>query len=808
MESYMNSCRLWMLVGILVISANSGCGCNKKSPPNSEPADLKLQIKSEPAPLIDKIGPPLKIKSDPLPVDNKKEAETKQASTPLSGAEQREFVALVESAEKATWSWEPNPNFKRQRPVALIVLNPEEDLPHAVGTTLAYAQGLANASWDVKILFRLTGNERNDLATLRSIQGKIDEANKVISRRNEEEEGKLPVDVAPLRQIGPPVVFKSAKDLESSVEQWLERSFLEAQQGTSRFSRPPFGGISFSGHAVGRSGLPDKKADSDVPNSALQFRVKENDSFDLSRLEALVLRKYQVPVWVLTDLCRPGKSLAKSDIDDISGIVGKLKPREFENFLKLNDVDQKAISEVESLRANAPPGFLHRNGAYITMLNATDRRVSLSHELPRLLHGRMGTLLDRQVPAGDFTRAHFKHFATPTTSITLEEAERWAIKQFVDEKIDEGKEKPQRPGLTPGVFSKRSVVYSTLRGKDVYIPQYPNLLNGGVSLSSGGFTVPELIGDMGAKGGEHFGELTVIRNQKAFDGDFRSIFKFKQPFSLVAGTQYKFVLLVSASGDPNDSLKFTTGVYDTKNRLLNPSFQLYGTAESHRTPIKRDGVPRLVHVPLTWFNNPNADPKPDANPEPEVATFEIQASPDQPAGNWKQDGRLTLHGVYLLPIAVADGELKADIERVNTKTPLSQMLIWDVPLHAKPEAVSIDLGGKFTVLEQSIKNHTGTWGAVGSVYPKLYAESGTQRLRIRVDADAKIDDSADVRVYVCSKNRIMATWAAPLKNAVAQEHVVQIVDSGLMQEVVVVARNYSGPLKITRLDIENIPAGK
>jgi hypothetical protein len=838
MESHTVRCRLGLLAGLLVVSVLAGCG--RKQPATAEPVVPVISThggNSSQTPNVSAAREPISLGGPSLrtPDEVQATAPVSIQVAPLSEDELKRFAELQEWTKKAAWSWEPNSNLKRQRPVGLIVLSPD-GLQHSVDTSLEYARGLANACWDVKILLHLTGKDRSDMSALNDVQLRIHEINKAIMDRNKEEAGKIPNDVAPLREIDAPATYRNAQELEASIDLWLASSFLEnalfrlrvarleekviedkprTPQGNPPplqhdrpLSRPPFGGISFNGH--GRSVRLDKDRDQARPNAALQFKVekivgmvKETDWFDLSRLEALALRKYQAPVWLLIDLCRTEQGLKNDEINDITGNLEKLELRDFGNNPGLSDALQKAISECESLRANASAGFLHRQGSGVTTLYATRGLFTVDDDLRCLLHGHFGTMLKREAQPGGFVR--FNYLPAPTASITLEQARSWAARQLKEKGISP---KKQEPDLSEGTLSERVVVFSTLRGKDVYLPQYPNLLSGGLSLANGGFTVPELA-DVG--GDKHYGSVAVIRKQKAFDNDFKSIFQFKQPFDLVPGAQYKLVLLVSARGtNSQDFVRFTTGVYDTKNQLLNSSFQDYSKAESYLQPIKCDGAPRLIHVPLTWFNNPALNPNPGANLQPDVEMFEIQAAPDNPESNWKQEGVLYVHAVYLMPTSVSDDELESDIKRVGTKAPLEKMCIWDVPLHASPDAVSPEVGEKATVLKQSIKPYDGLWGAVGEVYPKLYTESGKHQLRIKVDGEdgSTIEESAEVCVYVCSAKVVLAAWLAPLKSAVTKEQVVQFNESGLMQEIVVALRNYAGPLKITRLEIENIPARK
>lgn len=797
---------MWLLVGLLMISSSGGCG-NAKPPDQGPPSFASRSFEGKP---VQQTSRPQPRRADapvipPVPAQE----------IPLSSDEQVEWTAFSKWLEESPWSWEDDPNFRRQRPVGLIVLNPDdllgnEGLRYTIPTTLRYAGGLANANWDVKILLHMTRTKRSDLASLKAVHDKIDKINKEIGRRNSEEAGKLPPEVAPLRKIDAPAIFNDKKSLENLIDVWLARNFLERRkphEGGHPVTRPPFGGISFSGHGQSANLSNERWADGHrkallVPVS--QFRVAEKDWFDLSKLEILILRKYQAPVWLMTDLCRMKGPGVKDKSNDIPPIDEKLVARRFDNIARLiDDQHRKTIKACESLRANTSAGFLHR-GSGVTTLYATHRLFTFEHELQRLLHGYFGTMLERSSPPDDFAHARFKNLSAPTTSITLLQATSWATEQFRIKKIDP---ENQRPDLSRGPLSGLVVVFSTLRGKDVYQPQYPNLLGGGVSLTSGGFMVPELVNAAGIGGDdEHYGALTVIRKQEKFDGDYRSIIRFKQPFELVRGGQYQLVLLVSASGsDANDSVKFTTGVYDPDHLLLNPSFQHYGTAESYLEPIRCDGAKRLIHVPLTWFNDPAADPKPDMNPRPEVAKFEIQAAPDEPDSNWGHEEAIHVHAVYLVPMTVSDEDLNSDIKRMAANADKGNMCIWNIPIHDEPKAVSIGVGEKETVMTQSTKPYAGWWGAVGEIYPKLYAESRKQQLRFKVDADS--GEADEMFMYVCSNKRVMATWKAQLKIAVAREQVIQIADSGLMQEVIVVVRNHDGPVTITRLEIENNPAG-
>lgn len=801
--------RLCGLVAFLSVLLLGGCS---RKPPRPEPAPVPAPggdaSAGAPAPPVQPGGGPTTERSPKgggVP-DRAPEASAVRPPLPLSEAERQELAELRGWAKRAEWSWERDVSFKRQRPAGLIVLRPGGDLTETIPTALEYARGTANASWDVKVLLLLTGADRHDLEPLKRLRAGVGEINKAIDARNGEDGPAR--DVAPLRPIEVrAVVVRDAKELERIIDGWTAQSFCEGQSSSkgAPVSRAPFGGISFSGH--GRSALIDPKKKASPQNAVPQFMVTETEWFDLSRLEALVLREYQAPVWLFTDLCRTGSNKSSEPTADLRRTVTKLEPRAFENLSDLSDWNSKAVSECEALRANTPAGFRHRDGAGATTLYATHELYTIDHKRECLLHAHLGAMLTREEPR-DPEGPRFTGFVAspaPTASVTLARAKSWAADQLLAKKIDP---ENQRPTLCRGTFSDQTVVFSALRGKDVYQPQFPNLLGGGVSLEQGEFTVPELTDDPGS---DHYGAVTVIRKQKKFDGDgFKAVFRFKQPYSLAPGRHYQLVLLVSASGaDPAHSIRFTTGVYDTEYRLLNTSFTEYGTAESYRAPVKCDRSLRLIHVPLARFNSP-ADPKSETNPRPEVAAFEVQAAPDQPEANWKADGGLNVHAVYLLPMAVTDGDLKADAERAGARASLGQMCVWDVPLHARPEAVLARPYEKGVELKQSVPGHAGLWGAAGAIYPKLYAEAGGQQVRVKIEAEAgaAIKEAAEVCVYVCSNKRIMAVWKAPLAGAVKKEQVIPITTSGLTHEIVVAVQHHAGPIRITQLELENVPAAK
>lgn len=790
------------LIAMACLLASSLAGCARKNPTASTPTPVVTPTAVKGPPTVGPVlttpkttGPIPDSSLNPRPDSNptalthgeRSDPVAKVVSAkPLDAKEQESLKDLRRRADEP-WAWEPNPSYKRQRPVCLITVN-ADGLKHSIPTTLAYADRLAHLGWDVKFLLVAVRGERAHYEHLKDLSEGIDRINVQIIKRIQVE-NNLGVGVAPLATIPAPRVVESVEHLDRYQNEWLEANFLLHQEGSKSplLSRPPFGCVAFSGH--GRS-LTDEQTEQFITREFLIPGVgKQPESwYAVSKVANVALKKFQAPIWIMTDICLPETSDKKRGGQEEEIAIGNIKPRDFDltNFREM----KTTLLEIEKLRGNSKAGVWRSFGAEATVLDAINEHVSLKDQPERLLHPNFSSLL--KVDADNPTKFAVKDEGLHNpSSITLAEAMNWTTKKMAVV--------GQKPGLSKGAMSVDQVVFSTVRGENTYKPLHANLLYGGSSLLPGGFEVPELSSHLDGAKAVHYGALTVTRTADKFDGNnFKSFFHFSHPLTLSAGVKYQLILLVSASG--KGKINFTVGAYDGQ-KLLNSNFSAYQNAESYQTPVECEKGPRLIHIPLD--KNPGVPLK--GEQDVTLTGFEVQATPNSNfkivEEHWPQAALLKIHGAYLVPTDMKDDDLQSDIDRAKREAKFLSACHWDFPLHIKGETVLPIQDGTRTEFKQLKDGYTGLWGASSEIYPKRLVTKDKSQLAAKFSANGPVDEDAEVIICMYSNEQVLLAWKGSLRSAVAKENVIQLQQSGLAQDVIVAVRNHSGPIMITSMEL-------
>lgn len=799
--------KIWLLPPLSALAAVTiliAAGCDPTTTKSTieqaarAPGSKEIVAASKDAALPSELSLAAELTSEPLGgsrypiVDDSKET--------LSPAEQREFEELklwCKGARGRGWGWEYNPAFKRFRPVGLMVLGSDRRLTLLLPSSLHACKGALMCNWDMKCMLQLTGDSKFDLENLRTIRKRTEEINQLVEERRAAVGEAAPFGAVPLRRLQPPRLYETVEDLDDGIQEWLAVNFVESRSSGNQSdalsdSRPPFGTIWFEGH--GQS-VEDAASGQFLP----QFGVRADKWFDLSGLEKEIVRKYQAPVDLNLDLCRQDEEGETDQPNEDHSELRSLIAKDFDNWRDFDNETQIFIRTLETYRSGLTADYFAGIGDGVTKLVPDRNRVKVYERENSLLTPAAGYLLEQAASATVPNRLVFKNVPGEPTALTLEDQRRLTWQFFKNRG-----NKRQEPHIIPGSISHQVVRYST--NAKMYQPHYFNLLGGGVSRVTHfpkSFNVPGVVDS-----DPTFNRtVTVVREQETYDDGFKFGFEFAEPFELQPETNYQLVLVVTGEGKaPEDTITFTTGVYGKDSReTLNSKFSSnYDIAEgSTNSPVLCDGSVRVIHIPLDQVN--------DDEPV-QVAWFEVQATPHAIDAvvekRWKKDSALTIHGVYLVPDYVTDADLNSEIERVRAAPTLLSMCSWMLPLHNQPDAVPVPNSGEDVIIRQTLTDHMKLWGVAGNIYPKVYVRPESRHIRLKIKADAEVDESARVFLGVYSETSVLAARNMLLKGNTDKDISIPLMRSGLAEEVVIAVEGYAGDIEVVELDFQKRSADK